>query len=87
MLETTLRHPNPRIRRSSAQAFQVFNDARYLPALMELAQDPELDVRIRAIFAMVSMGPEGHAHLKQLAGQTEELNELIRRIQDEMEGA
>lgn len=87
MLETTLRHPNPRIRRSTAQAFQVFNDAKFLPALMELAHDPELDVRIRAIFAMVSMGPEGHAHLQQLAGQTEELNELIQRIQDEMEGA
>jgi hypothetical protein len=54
---------------------------------MELAHDPELDVRIRAIFAMVSMGPEGHSHLQQLAGQTEELNELIQRIQDEMEGA
>jgi hypothetical protein len=87
MIETTLRHPNPRIRRSTAQAFQAFNDARYLPQLMELAQDPELDVRIRAIFAMVSMGPEGLPHLQQLSGQTEELNELIHRIQDEMEGA
>jgi hypothetical protein len=87
MIETTVRHPNPRIRRSTAQAFQVFNDAKFLPALMELAHDPELDVRIRAIFAMVSMGPEGHSHLQQLAGQTEELHELIQRIQDEMEGA
>lgn len=87
MIETTMRHPNPRIRRSTAQAFQAFNDPQFLPHLMELAQDPELDVRIRAIFAMVSMGPEGLPHLQQLAGKTEELNELIHRIQDEMEGA
>lgn len=87
MIETTLRHTNPRIRRSTAQAFQAFNDARYLPQLMELAQDPVLDVRIRAIFAMVSMGAEGLPHLRELAAQTEELNELIHRIQDEMEAA
>jgi hypothetical protein len=85
MINTTMSHPNPRIRRSTAQAFQVFNDPTYLPYLMQMANDPELDVRIRAIFAMVSMGPEGHSHLQQLAGQTEELHELIQRIQDEME--
>ena len=87
MIETTMNHPNPRIRRSTVQAFQAFNDPRYLPYLMELAHDPELDVRIRSIFAMVSMGPEGLPHLAQLAGQTEELHELIERIQDEMEAA
>jgi hypothetical protein len=54
---------------------------------MELAHDPELDVRIRSIFAMVSMGPEGLPHLSQLASQTEELHDLIERIQDEMEAA
>lgn len=80
-------HPNPRIRRSAAQAFQSFNDPRFIPALMRLAQDPELDVRIKAIFALVSMGPTVKVQLDELARQTEELNELIRRIQQEMEAA
>lgn len=86
MTESTMRHPNPRIRRSTAQAFQSFNDPAFLPSLMILAQDEELDVRIRAIFAMVSMGPEGHAHLKELAEKADDLRELVARIQQEMEG-
>lgn len=85
MIDTTVGHANPRIRKSTAQAFEAFNDVRFLPYLKQLAQDPVLDVRIRAIFAMVAMGPEGQTNLDELAMQTEELQELIGRIRDEME--
>lgn len=87
MMEKTVVHPNPRIRRATAQAFEIFNDSRYLPSLMILAHDPELTVRIRAIFAMVSMGPEGQVHLDELAEQTSDLQALIRSVRNEMETA
>jgi hypothetical protein len=87
MMETTVSHPNARIRRATAHAFEIFNDTRFLPSLMILAQDSELTVRIRAIFAMVAMGPEGQAHLDQLSEQTSDLQSLIRSIRNEMETA
>lgn len=87
MVSTTLRHPNPRIRKATAQAFEDFQDARFVPALMELAQDSEITVRIRAIYALVASGPQTASALTELSERASELRELIERIRLESEAA
>lgn len=86
-LEETVAHPNPKIRLATAQAFGSFQDDRYVPALMALAQDPEITVRIRALFALVAIGPSSAEALSELSARTAELKELVDRVRLETEVA
>ncbi len=89
-LETIIRKyptdPRPRVRRACAVALEMFMEPEYAPVLVELANDPEFAVRVKAVYALASLGKEGQSYLANLSEQTMELRHMIRNIVAEVEG-
>lgn len=74
----------PRIRRACAEMLESLVDPLYGPNLLKLAMDQEFSVRIKSVYALAALGPEGTEYLKVLQKESPENRLMIQSIVSEV---
>lgn len=86
LVEKYGRDSRPSIRRAVLSTLDSFDDSDHVEFFFEMARDPEFAVRLKAIYALASLGDTGLTYLQKLSDETKELRSLIRHVTEEVAG-